>query len=580
MEYDVDLVFQDLIIPMQNATCLLTKHSVASGGIAQLKCTTSIECFKKTKPSSQTVVDAEIMLNNVTSSIARQEIICDTHQRSFLGVQLCEDAATIECNREDDRTNDKENVKPPLHIYSVSSTVTDGKRRLRDKKYFCFYCSLLVAQLPRHLYSCHNEEFEVVEARTTKDSKRKRSLLNNLRNMGNYKHNMAVNKEGSGNTAVVYRPSKELSVDESMYVPCEYCYGFYRREQLWRHRKRCLSKGEPIAEKGKGKSGGHLKASDLMMNSVHNDEVAYVIAGMRKAAVYSVIKNDELIREVLRKLMSRTGHNVHHVNYVRNRLRNLGRLILQIRKNHSSLKHTTLSGIISPRHIKTVVNAVKVLAGYDTTTHSYACPSVGVQLGHDLSLCAATLKSMSVMNGDLATASSAKLFGEEIEAQWNFEVSGNARRNLQTRAMNNPKLLPVTSDVVKFTSYLKEMQAEAMDEVLRKKFDSHYCHAFKSLSEATLALVILFNRRRQGEVSKLTVERYCVNSKKQSIYPEIEECISPLEKKLCHLYTRIEIPGKRNRCVPILLIGEQKEAMDCLSSQQMRHEAGISDENE
>jgi hypothetical protein len=53
-----------------------------------------------------------------------------------------------------------------------------------------------------------------------------------LRNMGSYMHNQRVTKQGSGDISVVYRPSSAVTTKGSDYLPCQHCFGYFRRPQL------------------------------------------------------------------------------------------------------------------------------------------------------------------------------------------------------------------------------------------------------------------------------------------------------------------------------------------------------------
>ena len=79
-----------------------------------------------------------------------------------------------------------------------------------------------------------------------------------------------------------------------------------------------------------------------------------------------------------------------------------------------------------------------------------------------------------------------------------------------------------------------------------------------------LALLILFNRCRQGEVSRLTTAQYLKAAEIQRQPTDIDSSLSPLERHLLSVFHRVEIPGKRNRCVPLLMTDEQRTAVDLL----------------
>ena len=76
---------------------------------------------------------------------------------------------------------------------------------------------------------------------------------------------------------------------------------------------------------------------------------------------------------------------------------------------------------------------------------------------------------------------------------------------------NKVNLLPATSDVHKLVGYMRQMSNKYMSN-LQQAVDDQCVNKIPSLhrqlAEVTLADLITFNRRRQGEVSKLAVVDY------------------------------------------------------------------------
>ena len=80
------------------------------------------------------------------------------------------------------------------------------------------------------------------------------------------------------------------------------------------------------------------------------------------------------------------------------------------------------------------------------------------------------------------------------------------------------------------------------------------------------------NRRRQGEVSKMTVEDFSDKCKVDLSSDALEE-LSSMERSLCKIFTRVEIKGKRERTVPVLLTHKMLKAIHLLL--QFGSEGGI-----
>ncbi|XP_048034475.1 uncharacterized protein LOC125260249 [Megalobrama amblycephala] len=96
------------------------------------------------------------------------------------------------------------------------------------------------------------------------------------------------------------------------------------------------------------------------------------------------------------------------------------------------------------------------------------------------------------------------------------------------------------------------------------------------LAKVTLCQVILFNRRREGEVSKMSLNSFILWDT-SSTHPDVELALSDLEKSLCKYFQRIEIRGKRGRKFPILLTPDMVTSMELLV--KTRRNCDVLDEN-
>lgn len=84
------------------------------------------------------------------------------------------------------------------------------------------------------------------------------------------------------------------------------------------------------------------------------------------------------------------------------------------------------------------------------------------------------------------------------------------------------------------------------------------------LVECTLALVIIFNRRRIGDVQYLKIKNYV--NKQQSNLTQFENSISDTEKILAKKYKRVLNSGKGSREVVILIPPELERYIETLLS--------------
>ena len=99
-----------------------------------------------------------------------------------------------------------------------------------------------------------------------------------------------------------------------------------------------------------------------------------------------------------------------------------------------------------------------------------------------------------------------------------------------------------------------------------------------SLAETVSARLVVFNKWRASEPAKLLLDQFVNRPKWQkSCSREVFDHLKPLEKVLMKRMDMVQVPGKRNRRVPILITPEVGTAMDLLVT--TRTQCGISHEN-
>ncbi|KAJ8929593.1 hypothetical protein NQ314_017700 [Rhamnusium bicolor] len=104
------------------------------------------------------------------------------------------------------------------------------------------------------------------------------------------------------------------------------------------------------------------------------------------------------------------------------------------------------------------------------------------------------------------------------------------------------------------------MASEAYENILN---DIDTDNNYNTLAKCTLALLLVFNRRRIGEVQFLdfdTYERPTVNVNQE----EILSCLTEFEKTLCNTFKRVVVFGKGSKPVPILFTKKTQKYTDML----------------
>ncbi|KAI3364057.1 hypothetical protein L3Q82_010889 [Scortum barcoo] len=160
----------------------------------------------------------------------------------------------------------------------------------------------------------------------------------------------------------------------------------------------------------------------------------------------------------------------------------------------------------------------------------------------DIILC----RAISAEDENLIKA--AERFTKLCTKEWTGQVSHTALATLSKSKFNKPPTIPFTEDVQLLHKYLEGKLADAIENL--KEHQSP--QAYAELARVTLAQIILFNRRRAGEVSKMTLESFKKRDQ-TDLHSDLAASLSRFEQKLARHFSRVEIMGKRGRKVAVSL---------------------------
>ncbi|XP_024121096.1 uncharacterized protein LOC112142076 isoform X1 [Oryzias melastigma] len=443
----------------------------------------------------------------------------------------------------------------------------DGSR-LYNKSFYCVYCYKPFKKIARHLQSKHKDKPEVLKAfQCPKGSKERKIQLSLLRNKGNRIHNNKVLKEGKG--MVIPRQQTSAPVKVTDFMHCINCEAYLKRKSLWKHMKRCH-----LSKEVKGLKPGKTRVQALcayaqpvpdnvsaqfwkMVLEMHNDEVS------------DIVRKEPVILKFGEHLYGKHGHDVTKHEYIRQKLRETGRLVLQA-KRCGKLKR--ISDFFLPANFPHVIEAVHKVAGFSQETSTFKTPSLALKLGHNLKKMANIVEYEAMVAGDEKTINAVQMFKQICETKWSEVVSSQALRNMSEAKWNAPQLLPFAEDVKKMHEYISMQRKECQTNLEVDPSKKHWA----DLAKITLCEIIIFNRRREGEVSKMYLHSFALRDTTQT-HPDLELALTDLEKKLCNHFQRIEIRGKRGRKVPVLLTPEVVTSMEILV--KTRFDCGVPENN-
>ncbi|XP_054286882.1 titin homolog [Macrosteles quadrilineatus] len=460
-------------------------------------------------------------------------------------------------------------IKVPISKASVST----GKKKVYDQIHCCFFCDKLICKMSRHLEHCHENEMEVAKILALpKSSLLRRNAFSELTRLGDYHYNCDILSKRTGELILIRRPSaiEKEGKTYSDYLPCPHCLGFLLKKHLWSHVKfTCHAAKKDDDHANIDKKKGFLSLSKALVGHFLTPESSQsfydniISTFKKKDGIKEICSEDPLIIR-LGMLMFEKFNNTKN-DLIRQNMRRLGRLVSEFRKIDSKFAGAMVIDCLQPNNFDSLIQAVKNLAIVELN-HSdrptMKIPSLALKLGHALRKCAALQRGTFLKEGNLKGERTMKSFLSIMDIEWENRISSTALITFKRTKQRKEDLLPLTSDLMKINSYL-DGKIDVYIGLL-KDCPSN-ASLWQNLAKATLARIMMFNKKRSGEVSKMKIKDF---TERRNYHGENSEEIiksfSDLEKKLMNVMTLIYIVGKRENDVPVLLTSEMKKAIDVL----------------
>ena len=248
---------------------------------------------------------------------------------------------------------------------------------------------------------------------------------------------------------------------------------------------------------------------------------------MRNDTISSVARQDQLISNFGAAILEKVG--IKNANFVSQRMRQLARL-LQTLRVQSKRTDACLEEFIDTSMFDAVVDAVKVLCRFDAESRlGIGIPSLALKLGHNLKRCAQVLKSSALRRKDEEAIKRAKRFLDLYEADWTSKISSRSLASLLSRKQNKIEYLPLAEDLSLLRKHL-DSKIVALSKVLT---ETKTVESWNKLAKATLARIIIFNKRRSGETATLEIEQFQRRPDWSKCSSSLKESLTPLERRLC-----------------------------------------------
>ena len=406
--------------------------------------------------------------------------------------------------------------------------------------------------------------------------------LKRLKCMGNFLHNITSLKENNNDIVVVKRPSKLRKISE--YLPCVHCYGFYVIDELWKHTKHCDLKTDDMnlnASDIVNLSEGLLNNSNIVQQSrflldsaclsdtgsgsMLSTCMKTVITSMHSDELSTLVGKDNILLIFGEALLKKYG--ICRKNDISQRLRQLARLLLECRKKNED---STLSfnDLLCSEKFDTCIEGANSICGLNITNdgrREFKVPSLALRLGHLLGKMVAAKQGFCLRNNNTEGLKEAERFGLLLQGEWTDTIATTAHNTLKRRKDQDIQILPVTEDLRLLRQYHKKEMRQTIDALQ----ESHSYLTWRRLAQLIMTRLIIFNKRRGGEVSKLLLKTYTERPDwKKHTNEDILESMQGLERELLKRIDLVQIPGKKGRKVPVLITDDIKEGLEVLNTKR------------
>ena len=228
---------------------------------------------------------------------------------------------------------------------------------------------------------------------------------------------------GDGKFIVVRRPGEDETCSIHDFLPCEFCFGFMKRWDLWKHQLTCDYK--PTSTKTDGHSGKQqeqLKAKLIVAPSItisNNERLNKIISAMKYDSVSRIVSKDTLIKEFGSMLIEKQGGKDHQ--FILQKMRDLARLVKSLMLVEEST-NVQLSDFLRPEKFDTIVRAIRHITGFSAGNGQLevGIPSLALKVGYSIQKCASILSGQALRSRDDARYNDIKNFQKIMKSEWEY----------------------------------------------------------------------------------------------------------------------------------------------------------------
>ena len=437
----------------------------------------------------------------------------------------------------------------------------------KNKRHYCSFCQKFKTQIIRHFRQRHSDQEVVAEivqleeklqTKITKIKESKHQIdaaWEAFRNENDHKSNLETIEKKKGILIVARNPAEDEPLNWQHYSPCPFCLAWMLKNQLGFHEPRCKNKPKDLAKAGK--SSLVKKSKRLVFGSFkneHSEELLEIISTLSDDEIANTIRDDKSILQVGQDLLNQQARKKEHYKYIKDRLRELGRLLLELR-SHKGNEKRKLSSFIRVEEWPLIIKTIKKMA-LNLNKNTLAR-----KLGYDLMKVADIYWEECTANRNFREAKEVFRFQEMYKKTFTKKIGSLAVKKQYDAHLNKEQKMASDSDVKKFNNGLKDDLTSALESFKDHPNERDYF----LIQKLTLVFLIVYNRKRAGEVAKCKLKNFLDSKigdygKQQTVIDKL----SKLEQAIIDKHHLMRIVGKKGRHVSVLIPELLKDAMDIL----------------
>ncbi|KAF5271984.1 hypothetical protein FQR65_LT17493 [Abscondita terminalis] len=453
-------------------------------------------------------------------------------------------------------------------IKDISSLPVPTFERGKIRKYFCIYCKKLFRKFPQHLQVSHtNEEAVKMFMILPKKNAERRKIIETIRRRGDFEYNTS---ENCSELLVARRSQVDFPKTSNNYLPCPYCTAFFCKSTLRLHVKHCTT----VVRKGERNVN---VLSRTILNSIHPSA-----SELLKKNIFAVLRNDDCVNVIRYDRLAIIYGNFlcskysaqHHQDMIRSKLRTIGRLLIAARTLDSTI--TDFASLLTPGHFDVAVAAIKKVGGINAAQTSYKSPTTVLNLSTICKHASAVWKSTCIKDEKPDAKQKVEDFLILFNVAFPAELGKTAVENQVQFQRQKVVDLPSTEDIMKLVRFLR-VNRRLWFSKIRSGDVINISYGLRQLASFTLVSIMVFNRRRPGELERITINDFRTLKSAYSASAAAGHFTNDEDRLMAERYKRFEIRGKLNRTVPVLVDFEIEECLNLIIAR--RNDAGIPPDN-